>query len=189
MRWFFIQTSESHATSSMHGSGWDTLSPQGLWISILHISSCRRAGAAALCVAWGRVSSTQGLSAGFSSCRRHNPGEQASLLFSQLQLLSLFLLCWRLFGTEASPMEIGYSCSFALVRELSAVKRGTSSLLDPFFAVLPLQMPRCASFSMGQLQMPRCTDCYVGQSSLTFVAICFPSLESYNQWNRRIMEP
>lgn len=60
----------------------------GCWVCVPHFSSCQNAGASAPCAVWGRVSSPRGLCPGFCSCRRHDPGEQASLLLSQLQLLS-----------------------------------------------------------------------------------------------------
>lgn len=72
------------------------------WIYMPHFSSCERAGTRYQCAAWGKVSFMPRLCEGFRSCRRHDLGEQASLLLLQLQrscCCSSVLL--KKFGMEA----------------------------------------------------------------------------------------
>lgn len=100
------------------GSGWDALPPWGLCICIPHFSSCRRrAGVSPLCAAWGM----QGLCAGSCSCTRLDPDEQASLLPSQLQLLSYFAEGFL------AQKQVPWKCDaavFLLWCELSVGRRG-----------------------------------------------------------------
>lgn len=135
------------------------------WFYMPHFSSCERAGAPCRCAAWGRVSFMPRLCEGFCSCRRHDLGEQASLLLSQLQR-----------SCCCSPILLKtfwHGSRFALGCEFFAIKNNRN-LLDHTHS--SQTFPTHSPFADAQMHRPQ-----HGTKFPELPGCCFPQLHKGEQ--------